>query len=108
MEDDRAVELYAAFRGNYRYKLVPTIVSSPDLDGGATMPASTLLMYNQIVSDNLRELSNSINDFCRWINMLSAWAPIYEASEQDEQLSLLVEHISPFSALRRPAPSQPR
>lgn len=104
MEDDRAVELYTAFRGNYRDKLVRTIVSSPDLAGGVTMPASTLLMYNQIVSDNLRELSNSINDFCRWINMLSAWAPIYEASEQDEQLSLLVEHISPFSALALGAP----
>lgn len=104
MEDDRAVELYAAFRGNYRDKLVPSIVSSPNLGGGVTMTGRTLMMYRQIVSDFLRELSNSINDFRRWINMLSAWAPIYEASEQDEQLSLLVEHISPFSTLALGAP----
>lgn len=104
MEDDRAVELYAAFRRNYRDKLVPTIVSYPDLASGESMPASTLLMYNQIVSDSLRELSNSINDFRRCINMLSAWAPIYDASKQDEKLSLLVEHISPFSALALGAP----
>ncbi|MCF5372004.1 hypothetical protein [Pseudomonas syringae] len=104
MEDDRAVELYAAFRRNYRDKRVTTIVSSPDLSGGEVMPAITLLMYHQTVSDALRELSNSTNDFRRWINMLAAWAPIYDACDQDEQLSLLCEHISPFSALALGAP----
>lgn len=104
MEDDRAVELYAAFRRSYRNKRVATIVSSPVISGREPMPAMTLLMYNEFVSDILRELSNSTNDFRRWINTLAAWAPIYEACDQDEKLSLLVEHISPFSTLALGAP----
>lgn len=104
MEDDRAVELYAEFRRNYRDKRVATIVSSPDISGGVTMPAMTLMMYHQAVADTLRELSNSTNDFRRWINMLAAWAPIYDACDQEEKLSLLCNHISPFSALALGAP----
>lgn len=104
MEDARAVELYAEFRRNYQKKRVATIVSSPDLAGGVTMPAFPMMIFHQTASDTFRELSNSTNDFRRWINMLAAWEPIYEACDQDEQLSLLVEHIAPFSALTLGAP----
>jgi hypothetical protein len=99
MEDDRAIELYAAFRRNYRDKRVTTIVSSPDLSGGESMPAMTVMMYHQIVADTLRELSNSTNDFRRWINMVAAWAPIYAACDHDEKMSLQCEHIAPLAAL---------
>lgn len=104
MEDDRAIELYAEFRRNYKNKRVGTIISSPNLAGKLTMPAFSMMMFHQTAADTLREISNSTNDFRRWINMLAAWQPIYNACDQDEQLSLLVEHIAPFSTLALGAP----
>ncbi|MBD8708464.1 hypothetical protein IFT47_17685 [Pseudomonas sp. CFBP 13711] len=104
MEDDRAIELYASFRKNIRDKLITTIVSGPNLSGGKPMPGMTLGMYQQSVSDFLRELANSTNDFRGWINTLAAWAPVYNACDQDERLSLIKEHISPYSALVLGAP----
>lgn len=106
MDDDRAVELYAAFRKSYQTKRLglETIVAPPGLSGGRMMPALTVLIYDQSVSSLLQGLSNSINDFRRWINTLAAWAPIYDAVGQEEQMSLLVEHITPFSVLSLGAP----
>ncbi|MFK3602951.1 hypothetical protein HFV06_01200 [Pseudomonas fluorescens] len=103
MEDVRAVELYAEFRRSYQTKRVTISVSSPDLADDLTMPAFPM-MFHQAVSDPLREMSRSTNDFQRWINMLAAWEPIYEACNQDEKLSILGEHIAPISALVLGAP----
>ena len=104
MEDDRALELYAAFRKNSHHPRIPTIIQIPDLSGGRTMPAITVLTYDHVVSDILRELSNSTNDFRRWINVLAAWAPIYERCNRDEQMCILVESIRPFASLALGAP----
>ncbi|MEE4220303.1 hypothetical protein V2I93_04200 [Pseudomonas viridiflava] len=104
MEDDRALELYAAFRKNYHHPRIPTIVQIRDLSTGRTMPAMTVGVYDHAVSDMLRELSNSTNDFRRWINILAAWAPVYERCDRDEQLCILVETIRPYASLALGAP----
>lgn len=102
-EDDRAVELYAAFRNNYRDKRVQTIVSNPRLSRGELMPQS-LIFFNEIVADIIRELFNSTNDFRRWINVLAAWGPIYDVCDQNEKMNLHCDHIGPYSALALGAP----
>lgn len=104
MEDDRAIELYVQFRQNYQNKHISTIIAPSDLAAGRSLPAYTMMPFDSSATDFLRELSNSTNDFRRWINILAAWRPIYDAVDQDEQLSLITEHITPFSTLAMGAP----
>ncbi|WP_223508710.1 MULTISPECIES: hypothetical protein [unclassified Pseudomonas] len=104
MEDVRAVELYAEFRRSYQTKRVTTSVTSLVLAGDQTLPAFPMMMYHHAVSGILREIWRSTNDFQRWINMLAAWEPIYEACNQVEKLIILGEHIAPIAALVLGAP----
>lgn len=98
MDDDRAIELYAQFRASYQTKRVHDIVQQPNLSGGQTMTAP-MIPYIESADDFLRELFNSVNDFRRWINTLDAWRQVYESCDEIERLSLLVEHIRPYSTL---------
>jgi len=104
MDHGRALELYAQFLTNYEDKRLKVVVEGPILpyDPGVTsLAAHTIADAGE---DFLREISNSINDLRRWINTVAAWKPVYEICEMDEQLHLLVQHITPVATLALSAP----
>lgn len=104
MDDDRALELYGEFRKNYRAQVVvERVVPVATLDKGNPIPLAKVPFYD-LASDTLRELSNTINDFRRWINVLAAWLPIYNRCETEEKLDLLLEHIGTSATLALSAP----
>lgn len=104
MTDDRALELYALFLQSYRDKLHTVIVEPPALPHEKGVPSNSANTLLGLGRDHLRELSNSINDLRRWINIVAAWKPIYESCCQDEQLELLLQHITPVATLVLSAP----
>lgn len=103
MTDERAIELFTEFRRNFHTSLLSEYVEPPRLLGCETMRGEMAPFYGA-ASDTLRELGRSINDFKLWINTLNAWQPIYARSDQDEQFSLLLQHVRPYSALVLGAP----
>lgn len=103
MTHERAIELFIEFRSNLRTSLVSECVEAPQLSGGETMHG-LMLPFHGTAADTLRQLLSSIHDFQLWINTLNAWQPIYARLDQSEQLSLLREHIRPYSTLALGAP----
>ena len=104
MEDNRAIELFTAFRRNYREALVASIVQPPELCSEHSMPAYPAGFFYQAATDYLREISNSANQFRSWINILAAWEPVYDDCNLDDQFDLLLHHITPVSTLALSAP----
>lgn len=103
MTDERAIQLYAQFRQNLHNQVVSDGVSPPELSNGEPMDGSVFL-FESATSDTLREIGNSVNQFLRWINTLAAWRPIYDGLDQGERLSILVQHVGPYSTLALGAP----
>lgn len=104
MDDDRALEHYGEFRKNYRAQaVVERVVPVATLGDGNPIPLA-IMPFIDLASDTLRELSNTINDFRRLINVLAAWLPIYNRCETKEKLELLLEHIRAPASLALSAP----
>lgn len=103
METERAVELYQQYLTNYDSQSAIAIMPQFELSSGSTHPVAAML-HLEAADDFLRELFNSINSVRRWLSMIKAWLPIYESCSQDEQLELLLCHITPVSELVLAAP----
>ena len=103
MDDLRAIELYTQYRSHFQQQSPLPIVQAPHLSGGRPI-AGSMMPFVESASDFLRELFNSINDFRRWIHTLETWGRVYEGCEDDDRLSILVEHIRPFATLALSGP----
>ncbi|ANC84187.1 TPA: hypothetical protein ACNV18_000079 [Pseudomonas putida] len=103
MNDSHAIELYAHYVSHYKQKSPLVIVQPPILSDGRTM-TGRMIPFMESTADFLRELSNSINDFRRWINTLEAWQRVYDASGDEDRLYILFEHIRPFATLALSGP----
>lgn len=99
MTDERDLELYRQFRGQFQdgsdlgLKPAPypkLFLDDETIDG-------TAMVYCEMASDTLRELANAVNEFRRYITQLDAWRPVYDAASDDEQYSLLLDHIRPIA-----------
>lgn len=70
--------------------------------GGTFEPLA--LPFHNVAQDALREIANSINDFGRYIRALKAWRQIYENASEEDQYTLLLEHVRPLATLCLTAP----
>lgn len=107
MDDQKAIELYTLFRESYQTPRIKEIMQKIDLSGGQAM-GKAMLPFVESAADFLRELFNSINELRRWVNTLNAWNHVYEAADQEDRQSILIEHIRPFSTLVLNAPQSIR
>jgi len=101
--DDRALELYAAFRGNRRSTPLLELAPYPKLFGGESFNM-VAMPFHTVAQDALREIANSINGFVRYIHFLHAWRPIYEKASEEDQYNLLLDHVKPLTTLCLSAP----
>lgn len=103
VNEDKAIEFYKQFRVERRTALIPPFAPYPKPFSGDRFHFLSM-PFNWVAADALREIANSINDFGRYIHYLHAWQPIFEGANQDDQQSLLLEHIRPFTVLCLGAP----
>lgn len=102
-EIERVVSLYRRFRQNFAQTPLPPCAPYHETFKGIHVDGSALA-FGWFVSDALREIANSINDFGRYIRSLRAWQPIYSSLPVPEKHDLIIDHIRPLTILSLGAP----
>jgi hypothetical protein len=57
------------------------------------------IIYSQMLEEHSRDLSNSINEYLRYIVDLAAWNSVIEGKNEDETFYILLEFINPVATL---------